>query len=92
MADEYSPPLSPNIVWVFKKPDVPYNPPLSPDIIFTFGADDEVNMVAQQHTADEVGGIAVAAAQTLEGGFLVAEGGEESIGEFGGIKSLLGEL
>lgn len=41
MADEYSPPLSPNIVWVFKKPDVPYNPPLSPDIIFTFGADDD---------------------------------------------------
>ena len=41
MADEYNPPLSPDIVWVFKRPDLPYNPPLSPDIVFIFGADDD---------------------------------------------------
>lgn len=41
MAEEYSPPLSPNIQWVFKKPNEPYSPPLSPNIIWTFGANDD---------------------------------------------------
>lgn len=41
MADDYNPPLSPDIVWVFKHPDDPYNPPLSPSIVWTFGADDD---------------------------------------------------
>lgn len=39
MADEYTPPLSPNILWVFKGNE--YTPPLSPNIEFIFGADDE---------------------------------------------------
>lgn len=38
MAD-YSPPLSPDIFWIFKRPDLSYSPPLSPNIIFTFGVD-----------------------------------------------------
>ncbi|QZI85682.1 hypothetical protein CPT_Summit_026 [Stenotrophomonas phage Summit] len=33
--------MSPNIQWVFKKPNEPYSPPLSPNIIWTFGANDD---------------------------------------------------
>lgn len=39
MADDYTPPLSPNIVWTLK--GIEYTPPLSPNIVFIFGADDE---------------------------------------------------
>ncbi len=39
MADDYIPPLTPNIVWVFK--DNGYVPPLTPNIVWTFGADDD---------------------------------------------------
>lgn len=41
MADDYTPPLSPNIVWVFKPND--YTPPLSPNIEWIFGADDDTD-------------------------------------------------
>ncbi|QJI52989.1 hypothetical protein XccvBFoX4_gp35 [Xanthomonas phage FoX4] len=41
MIEEYVPPLTPNIFWVFKQSSQPYDPPLSPEIIFTFGADDD---------------------------------------------------
>lgn len=37
MADDYVPPLTPNIVWTFRGD---YTPPLTPNIIWTFGADD----------------------------------------------------
>jgi hypothetical protein len=36
--------------------------------------------------------VGVAAAEALEGGFLVAEGGQEGEGEFGGIEGSFGEL
>ena len=39
MADDYIPPLSPNIVWVFKGND--YTPSLTLNIEWIFGADDE---------------------------------------------------
>lgn len=39
MADEYVPPLSPNVQFVFKA-DPEYTPPLSPNIIWNFGKDD----------------------------------------------------
>lgn len=38
MADDYIPPLTPNIVWTFK--GEPYVPPFTPNIVWTFGADD----------------------------------------------------
>ena len=38
MADEYIPPLTPDIVWVFKGNE--YTPPLTPNIVWVFGADD----------------------------------------------------
>lgn len=41
MADEYTPPLSPNIVWTFKGNE--YTPPLSPNIVWIFGADDDTD-------------------------------------------------
>ena len=39
MADEYTPPLSPNIFWVFKGNE--YTPPLTPNVVWIFGADDD---------------------------------------------------
>lgn len=39
MADDYTPPLSPAIVFKFTGDD--YVPPLSPAVIFRFGIDDE---------------------------------------------------
>lgn len=39
MAEDYVPPLSPNIIWNFSGED--YTPPLSPAIIWNFGVDDD---------------------------------------------------
>lgn len=36
---DYTPPLSPNIIWTFK--GTTYAPPASPNIVWTFGAEDE---------------------------------------------------
>src|SRR5690606_880525 len=44
------------------------------------------------HTARYVGGVAVALAQPLDGGCLVAKGRQELEGELGSIKRLLGEF
>lgn len=41
--DEYEPPLSPNINFVFKGT---YTPPLSPNIEFVFGLDEDDGLTA----------------------------------------------
>ena len=56
------------------------------------GADGKVDVVAQQDAAGDLRAIAVAGAQPFERGFLVAEGGEEGIGEFRRIEGLKREI
>ena len=52
----------------------------------------EVDVVALQHAAGQVGGVADTLAELLEGGVLVAEGGQELERELRPLKGLEGEV
>ena len=51
-----------------------------------------MDVVAQQHSTGHIGGIVVACAQALEGGFFVAEGAQKGEGKLSGIKGLQGQI
>ena len=63
-------------------------PPWRPGASGAGLADGDVDVVALEHAARQVGGVVVAGAQASEGGVLVAESGEEGEGKLSGSKGL----